>query len=239
MHGITFGKESGTAAKIAFGLFLAVTLAGCKTDSKKAEVAPPVTDTGGSSGGTTTPPPTTGNSPPTVSGAPLTTAKISLPYSYQPQATDPDGDSLTFQIRSKPDWATFSSKSGRLEGVPPAGASGTYTGVQIIVSDGTHTVELPAFSISVVEPSVGSAELAWEAPTTYEDGTPLTDLSGYVIRYGRSIGVLDQSVRIDNAGTTLHVVDNLTEGTWYFSLSSVTGTGVESRPTGYVSKTIG
>jgi hypothetical protein len=45
-------------------------------------------------------------------------------------------------------------------------------------------------------------------------------------------------VRIDNVGVTMHVVDNLVEGTWYFSLSSVNAAGVESRPTGYVSKTI-
>jgi hypothetical protein len=99
--------------------------------------------------------------------------------------------------------------------------------------------EIPVFSIVVSEPTIGSAELAWQPPTTYEDGTPLSDLSGYVIRYGRDMGALDQSVRINNAGTTIYVVENLTEGTWFFSLSSVSGAGVESRPTGYVSKSIG
>jgi hypothetical protein len=37
----------------------------------------------------------------------------------------------------------------------------------------------------------------------------------------------------------MYVVENLMEGTWYFSLSSLNSAGVESRPTGYVSKTIG
>jgi hypothetical protein len=85
---------------------------------------------------------------------------------------------------------------------------------------------------------VGSAELAWQPPMANEDGSALTDLSGYVIRYGKTAGALDQSIRISNPGTTAYVVDQLIEGTWYFTLSSVNAAGVESRPTGYVSKTI-
>ena len=60
-----------------------------------------------------------------------------------------------------------------------------------------------------------------------------------MIRYGKTAGALDKSVKITNPGATMYVVDNLIEGTWYFSLSSVNVSGVESRPTGYVSKTIG
>ena len=111
--------------------------------------------------------------------------------------------------------------------------------MQISVDDGKATTSLPAFTISVVDPVIGSAELAWQPPTTNEDGTTLSDLSGYVIRYGKTAGALDQSIKVTNAGTTMYVVENLIEGTWYFSLSSVNAAGVESRPTGYVSKTIG
>jgi len=241
MHVNGFGIASGTAARLALGILLAINIAGCKFPGSRDEATPPTTDTGGStgSGGSTGGGTPTANSAPKVSGSPVTTAKVSVPYLYQPRATDPDGDRLSFEVRSKPDWASFDSSTGRLQGTPPAGSTGTYTGVQIIVSDGSHTVELAPFTISVVEPVIGSAELVWQPPSTNEDGTPLVDLSGYVIRYGNSPGILDQSVRIDNAGTTIYVVENLIEGTWYFSLSSVDGAGVESRPTGYVSKTIG
>lgn len=215
---------------------LAVTLAGCFWDNEKvADEA-----TGGT--GTVTPPPTTTPSPtnrtPSISGNPVNTAKVSLTYSFQPTASDPDGDRLTFEIRSKPDWATFSTTTGRLEGIPPEGSTGTFTGVEIIVSDGKASASLAPFSINVVEPAIGTAELSWQPPTENEDGTPLADLTGYVIRYGRTAGALDKSLRITNPGTTMYVVDNLIEGTWYFSLSSVNASGVESRPTGYVSKTI-
>ena len=239
MSGKAVGMSGSKFASLALSVMLAASLAGCKWGNTKTAAAPA---TGGGTVTTpttpTTPTTSTGNSAPTISGTPVTMAKISLPYSFQPSASDPDGDKLTFEIKSKPDWATFDVNTGRLEGTPPAGSNGTFNGVQIIVSDGKTTTAMNAFSISVVDPVVGSAELAWQPPTTNEDGTPLADLSGYVIRYGKTAGALDKSVRITNAGTTMYVVDNLIEGTWYFSLSSVNASGVESRPTGYVSKTI-
>jgi hypothetical protein len=232
---------------VALVCALSLAASGCKFGSDDK-----ATGSGGLTGGltgtpptatpppvTTPPPATTTNRAPTITGSAPATAKVSLPYSFQPTASDPDGDKLTFQIASKPAWANFDPATGRLEGTPPTGSNGTFTGVQISVSDGKTTTALPAFAINVVNPAVGSAELAWQPPTTNEDGTALQDLAGYVIRYGKTAGALDQSVRINSAGTTMYVVENLIEGTWYFSLSSVNAAGVESRPTGYVSKTIG
>lgn len=227
----TRGIATGTPARLALGFLLACAVVGCKTGDQKTEA--PAADAGG------TPPSSPGNNAPSISGTPVTTAKASLLYVFQPQASDPDGDPLVFEVRSKPDWATFDASTGRLEGTPPPGATGTYTGVQIVVSDGMITTALAPFSISVLEPVSGSAELSWQPPTANDDGSPLSDLAGYVIHYGRSLGALDQSARIENPGITMYVVDDLTEGTWYFSLSAVNDAGVESRPTGYVSKTIG
>ena len=217
-------------AAMAMAVILGTGLAGCKTESEKTEDA---------TSGVTNPPPAGGNTAPTISGTPVATAKVSLQYSFQPTARDANGDRLTFSIQGKPDWATFDPASGRLQGIPPTGSNGTYTGVQISVSDGTTSTALAPFSITVTDPVVGSAELAWQPPIANEDGSTLTDLSGYVIRYGKSAGALDQSIRITNPGTTAYVVDQLIEGTWYFTLSSVNAAGVESRSTRYVTKTIG
>jgi hypothetical protein len=217
---------------------LLMSLAGCfDDDPSDAQLEAPTTPTdGGTTGGAPTTP--TANRAPTISGTPVTTAKVALPYTYQPTARDADGDRLTFEINGKPSWATFSASTGRLTGIPPAGSTGTFTGVQITVSDGQSSTATRPFNIDVVEPAVGSAELVWQSPTMNEDGTALSDLSGYVIRYGRDYGALDQSIRIENPGVTTYVLDNLTEGTWYFSLAAVNAAGVESRPTGYVSRTI-
>ena len=51
-------------------------------------------------------------------------------------------------------------------------------------------------SINVIAPTVGSATLEWKQPTVNADGSPLYDLAGYVIRYGKAADALDQSLRI-------------------------------------------
>jgi len=114
----------------------------------------------------------------------------------------------------------------------------TYSNIEIKVTDGKAEAALPTFAITVSQPVIGSATLSWAPPATNEDGSALTDLSGYVIRYGKTAGVLDQKIRLNSAGITTVVVENLIEGTWYFTMSSVNAAGIESRPTSYVSKTI-
>jgi hypothetical protein len=60
----------------------------------------------------------------------------------------------------------------------------------------------------------GTVSLGWDAPTTNEDGTPLTDLAGYTVYYGTSSGVYTQ---LEDAGTaTTYDVTNLTAGTTYY-----------------------
>lgn len=46
-------------------------------------------------------------------------------------------------------WASFDPLTGQLSGSPNNAAVGLYTGIVISVSDGTSTVELPAFDITV------------------------------------------------------------------------------------------
>ena len=86
--------------------------------------------------------------------------------------------------------------------------------------------------------TTGIAELTWTAPTLNEDGTPLTNLAGYKVRYGQAPGTLSQVRDIANPATTSVTIDGLTSGTWYFTVASYTNAGVESAPTGAVAKTI-
>ena len=201
-----------------------------------------------SSGGSTpqpppsvTPPPTPTptNRAPTISGTPSSTVKTSAAYYFQPSASDADGDALTFSVAGKPSWAQFNSSTGALYGTPGDGTSGAYSGIQISVSDGKAQATLPAFTITVSPPVIGSATLSWQAPVKNEDGSALTDLAGYVVRYSKNPGNLDQTISISSPSATTAVIQNLVEGTWFFTLSSVNSSGVESRPTGTVSKVIG
>ncbi|MCM2311705.1 MAG: putative Ig domain-containing protein [Steroidobacteraceae bacterium] len=176
------------------------------------------------------------NRAPTISGSPATSVTVGQAYVFQPTASDADGDVLRFGIANAPSWASFDVVTGRLSGSPAS--TGSYANIVISVSDGTASATLAPFTINVVAPVVGSAELNWTAPTQNEDGSALTNLAGYKIRYGTSPGALNKLVDVVGAGITTATIEGLTAGTWYFSVSSYTNTGVESAPTGTVYKTI-
>jgi len=180
--------------------------------------------------GTTAPP---ANRPPVISGTPATAVNSGQTYSFTPTASDPDGQALTFKIANKPAWASFNAASGALSGTPAAANAGSYANIVISVSDGVAEVSLPAFTITVTA-TTGVAELFWTKPTSNEDGTPLTDLAGYKVRYGASPGSLNQIVDVSGAEVTSASIEGLAAGTWYFSIASYTSSGVESAPTGTV-----
>ncbi|MFO1393219.1 MAG: putative Ig domain-containing protein [Steroidobacteraceae bacterium] len=177
------------------------------------------------------------NNPPTISGTPATSVTAGQGYSFSPTASDPDNQTLAFGIANKPGWANFSTSTGQLSGTPTTANVGTYSNIVISVSDGTASATLPAFSITVAT-VVGSATLSWVAPTQNADGSALTNLAGYKVRYGQSTGAMTQTVDIASPSITTATIQNLTAGTWYFSVAAYTNTGVESPPAGPVSKTI-
>jgi putative Ig domain-containing protein len=86
---------------------------------------------------------------PAIGGIPLTSAPAGQPYVFQPTARDITGAPLTFAISNCPPWATFSTATGTLSGTPNAAQAGAYSNIEILVSDGTWTIALPAFSITV------------------------------------------------------------------------------------------
>jgi hypothetical protein len=87
--------------------------------------------------------------------------------------------------------------------------------------------------------TVGAATLSWTAPDQNTDGSALTNLAGYRIYYGTSENDLDQVISISNVGITAYVVDDLTAGTYYFSIRAYTSAGTESSLSNIVSDTIG
>ncbi|MGF7473699.1 fibronectin type III domain-containing protein, partial [Salmonella enterica subsp. enterica serovar Minnesota] len=75
-----------------------------------------------------------------------------------------------------------------------------------------------------------TATLSWLPPTQNADGTALTDLAGYRIRYGRNASDPDLSLDIDNPSINVYVIEQLGAGTWYFEVVALNSRGVESRP---------
>ncbi|MCS6947784.1 MAG: putative Ig domain-containing protein [Steroidobacteraceae bacterium] len=221
------GRLSGTPTAAQVGTYANVTIA--VSDGTASVSLPPFTIQ------VTGAPPA--NRPPVISGSPPTSATVWQSYSFTPTASDPDGQSLTFSITNKPSWATFNTSTGQLTGTPTTAHLGTTSNIVVTVSDGTASTSLPAFSIAVVMPP-GVAELTWTRPTRNEDGSNLTDLAGYRIRYGTASNALNQTFSVNNPGTTTASIEGLAAGTWYFSIVSYTTSGVESAPTGPVNATV-
>jgi Fibronectin type III domain len=83
-----------------------------------------------------------------------------------------------------------------------------------------------------------TATVSWDAPTTNNNGTPLTDLAGYRIYYGSSPEDLSHTVQISTVGLQTYVIDSLEPGNWYFAVMALAANGTESRLSDVVQKTI-
>ena len=174
------------------------------------------------------------NTAPTISGTPATLVTAGQSYVFQPTASDVDGQALRFGIANKPAWASFDLVTGRLSGTPTA--AGYFSNIVVSVSDGTASATLAPFAVTVN--ALGSADLSWTPPTQNDDGSALTDLAGYRIRYGTSPTVLNQVVTIPNPAIMTAAIEGLAAGTWYFSVVSYNHTGVESDPSAPVFKSV-
>lgn len=183
-------------------------------------------------------PATGANSAPTIQGSPSTSVLAGQAYSFQPSASDADGDSLTFSVTNLPAWASFNQSTGRISGTPDAADIATYSNIRVTVSDGEASASTGSFAITVTDMATASVTLSWTPPTQNEDGSTLTDLAGYEVQYGHSQSQLDQSVQVTNPSVNSFVVENLSAGTWFFAVRSVNRQGVTSDMSTVASKTV-
>jgi len=86
------------------------------------------------------------NHAPTITGTPTASLYVKTAYSFTPTADDADGDTLTFGVLNKPDWASFDTSTGELSGSPTDNI--LYDGIVIYVSDGKSTTFLESFGIT-------------------------------------------------------------------------------------------
>jgi hypothetical protein len=185
---------------------------------------------------------TGGTAPPTsstqlkISGTPEETIEVGQAYYFAPTVVAPAGANLTYSVKNKPSWATLKSSSGALTGTPTA--PGETSSIILSVSDGAQSASLPAFSITAdpaAASSNGTATLSWSAPTANTNGSPLTNLAGYVVRYGTSSSNLNSQVSV----TTNQVeIESLSAGVWYFAVAAVNSLNVEGEFSQAVSRQI-
>ena len=84
----------------------------------------------------------------------------------------------------------------------------------------------------------GTVTLTWIAPTENTNGTKLTDLAGYHIRYGTDPTGLSKTIDLNSTSTTAYEITGLSPGTYYFAISAYTAEGSESAQSDVGYKTI-
>ncbi len=172
-----------------------------------------------------------GSAAPTLTGKPNQYVVAGTTYAFQPAASDPEGDALSWSIVNKPSWASFDTATGRLEGKPTAANLGVGAPIELSVTDGSNIVAFPAFTITVQDTGSESYTLSWLAPTQNEDGTPLNDLAGYRIYYGMVSGDYTETLELNQAGLTSYVLDALAPGRYYLVMTAINSQSMESRYT--------
>lgn len=141
------------------------------------------------------------------------------------------------------DTSDFWAKLGSLPATAKVSVvSGKTEGQSVACSDvvGTKTAgELLGSGSSTPPPDsakpAGSITVAWVAPTANTDGTALNNLAGYRIRYGTSQANLDQLISISNPGATSHKLTSLPGATYYFVMTALNASGIESQQSNVVS----
>ncbi|MBB6092726.1 hypothetical protein HNQ60_001604 [Povalibacter uvarum] len=175
------------------------------------------------------------NTAPVVSGTPMTSVQAGQAYSFQPTATDAEGNTLTWSIQNKPTWATFSSSTGRLTGTPTAAQVGSYANIGISVSDGGSTASLPAFTITVQAAPNRAPTISGTPGTTATVGTAYSFQPTANDADGQSLGFTIQNKptwatfssstgRLNGtptaAGTASNIIISVSDGTATASLAA-------------------
>jgi len=87
------------------------------------------------------------NSSPVIESDPVTTAKEGTAYTYDVEATDPNGDTLTYSLTTSPTGMTINSNTGVISWTPTAAGSFDVT---VEVSDDSKS-DTQSFTITVDE----------------------------------------------------------------------------------------
>jgi hypothetical protein len=166
---------------------------------------------------------------------------------FRPTASDSNGNPLSFSVKGKPTWATFSIASGQLSGTPSTAQTGTYSGILISVSDGTSSASLPAFSIQVATPANQPPTISGAPATQVQVGqsysfTPTAaDPNGNALSFSiqskpswasfnASTGALTGTPSSADVGSDPNIVITASDGTLSTSLAAFTITVSASAP---------
>jgi hypothetical protein len=182
-----------------------------------------------------------------ISGTPPTSVQVGQLYSFVPSATDSRGRTLSFSIKNKPGWASFSRTTGKLSGSPTSANVGQYSSILISATDGRSSASLPSFAINVLASATAGPTISGTPPTSVQVGqsysfTPkTTDPSGAALSFSIankptwatfSIATGTLSGTPAAAGTFANITISVSDGTRTAALAAFTVTVVAASTAG-------
>jgi hypothetical protein len=134
------------------------------------------------------PAPTPPNETPIITSNPITTATVGVTYTYDVNATDPDGDILTYSFIDRPESMVINSTTGVINWIPSLSQIGDNP-VVVKVSDGSLSIA-QSFIIKVSKFPINQAPIIYSVPittatvgVTYVYDVEATDPDGDTLTY--------------------------------------------------------
>jgi RHS repeat-associated protein len=109
------------------------------------------------------------NRPPTITSSPVFVGSEGQPYSYAVQASDPDGDRLTFALATAPPGLSINAVTGFIRWTPSTVQAGPHT-VEVRVSDGLGATAIQRYTLTIAEALNASPIITSTPVTTATEG---------------------------------------------------------------------
>ena len=115
------------------------------------------------------------NNPPQFTTAPVTSANVERPYTYNSEAVDPDGDIVTYQLLASPTAMSLDSNTGLVEWLPGSTDIGNFS-VTIRATDVWGATDIQTFVIGIGDPSLNRPPVITSNPVV---SVPANDFYSY------------------------------------------------------------
>ncbi len=142
------------------------------------------------------------NTPPTIDSTPVTSVTEGAAYSYDVDASDADGDTLSYSLTAAPSGMTIDSATGLIDWIPSAAQIGSHV-VVVQVSDGNGGLTNQSFSVTVnpipnTAPSIDSTPVTTATEgSAYSYDVNASDTDGDTLTY--SLTTAPAGMSIDSA----------------------------------------
>lgn len=111
--------------------------------------------------------------------------------------------------------------------------------VMVTNSRGPVISEAASLTVTPVQ-IISSIELTWDIPQEREDGSDLSlgEINGYVIAYGTDQNDLSSQLSVEGASSTSTVLEDLSSGTYFFSIATIDSDGVQGSYSNVIEQSI-